>query len=77
MHPTKIVAIANWEESHTVDDVRVFLGLANYYRRFIEGSSKIVAPLKDLLKKERTRNWTEKSNVAFAELKRRIVSAWC
>jgi hypothetical protein len=39
-----------------VHDVRVFLGLANYYHKFIEGYSKIVAPLTDLLKKEKAWN---------------------
>lgn len=66
MDPTKIVAITDWEEPRTVHDVRVFLGLANYYRRFVEHYSKIVAPLIDLLKKERTWNWTERRKTVFA-----------
>jgi hypothetical protein len=41
MDPAKIIAITYWEEPHTMHDVRVFLGLANYYQIFIEGYSKI------------------------------------
>jgi hypothetical protein len=74
MDPTKIMRIAYCKDLCTMHDVRVFLGLANYYRRFIEGYSKIIAPLTYLLKKERSWNWMEKSKFAFKELKQIIVS---
>jgi hypothetical protein len=67
--------IADWEEPRTVHDVRVFLGLANYYRRFVEGYSNIIAPLTNLLKKERYWNWMVKSKTAFKEMKRTIIFA--
>jgi hypothetical protein len=55
--------------------MRVFLGLANYYHKFIEGYSKIVAPLTDLLKKEKAWNWTERRKSVFEEIKHIIVTA--
>lgn len=51
MDPRKVEDITDWEEPTTVQEVRSFLGLANYYRRFVEGYSKIVASLTNLLKK--------------------------
>ena len=52
MDPKKIVAITNWEELKKVAVLRSFLGLANYYMKFINGYSNIVVPLIDLLKKD-------------------------
>ena len=49
--PDKIQSILDWETPKSVKDVRSFLGLAGYYRRFIEGFSKLAKPMTDLLKK--------------------------
>ncbi|KAA3452502.1 polyprotein [Gossypium australe] len=51
MDESKIRAIVDWELPTKVTELRYFLGLANYYQRFIEGYSKITAPLTNLLKK--------------------------
>ena len=54
MDPQKVEAVANWEnweQPTTITEVRSFLGLAGYYRRFIEGFSKIVEPLHCLTRK--------------------------
>ena len=51
-----------------------FLGLANYYRQFVEGYLKITAPLTNLLKKNRQWNWMNKCREAFYELKCRLAS---
>jgi hypothetical protein len=57
MYPTKIRAIEDWEELKIVHEVRSFHGLVNYYCRFVEAYSKILASLNDLLKKNRSWNW--------------------
>ena len=45
MDPSKIETVLKWERSQTVTEVRSFLGLTRYYRRFVEGFSKMVSPL--------------------------------
>jgi hypothetical protein len=47
--PEKVTAVANWKRPTTVTEIRSFLGLAGYYRRFIEGFSKIAKPMTKLL----------------------------
>ena len=53
MDERKVQAMIDWPAPTKVTELRSFLGLANYYRRFIKGYSKIVSPLTDLLKKDR------------------------
>ena len=53
MDERKVQAVIDWPAPTKVTELRSFLGLANYYRRFIKGYSKIVSPLTDLLKKDR------------------------
>jgi hypothetical protein len=48
-----------------VGDIRSFLGLAGYYRRFIENFSKIVKPMTELLKKEKKFSWSEACESSF------------
>jgi len=50
--PAKIETMLNWERPKTVTEVRSFLGLAGYYRRFVEGFSKKVNPLTQLTRKD-------------------------
>ena len=52
MDPQKIEAIVNWKPPTNVSEVRSFLGLVGYYKKFVEGFSKIATPLTNLLKKE-------------------------
>lgn len=63
MDEGKVQAIKEWETPTKATELRSFLGLTNYYRRFIEGYSRRAAPLTDLLKKDRAWQWTPKSNV--------------
>ncbi|XP_059629608.1 uncharacterized protein LOC132272482 [Cornus florida] len=59
----------------TVTEIRSFLGLARYYRRFIEGFSKIAAPLTRLTRKDVKFVWNHRCEQAFEELKTRLTSA--
>lgn len=75
-NPDRITAIVNFETPKTVRQVRRFLGMTNYYRRFIADFSGVTAPISDLLKgKPRKINWTEKANEAFNHLKQLMISA--
>jgi len=50
--PVKIETVVKWERPQIVLEVRSFLGLAGYYRRFVEGFSKMVSPLTQLTRKD-------------------------
>jgi len=52
MEEAKIKAVLDWPVSKSVKDIQKFLGLANYYRRFIKGFAKIVKPLYELTRKK-------------------------
>ncbi|KAL0298889.1 UNVERIFIED_CONTAM: putative mitochondrial protein [Sesamum radiatum] len=64
----------DWGISSKITDLRSFLGLANYYRRFIKGYSKIVNPLMDLLRKDQKWEWIVACNDAFKLVKQTISS---
>src|SRR5438128_9573998 len=57
--PTKVEAILNWKTLTNVSEIRSFLGLARYYRRFIESFSKIALPMTQLFQKGVEFKWTE------------------
>jgi hypothetical protein len=69
MDPTKVEAIMEWHVPTNVTEVRSFMGLAGYYRQFIEGFSKVANPITELQKKNRKFVWTEKCAEAFWRLK--------
>ena len=73
--PQKVEAVANWEQPTTVTEVLSFLGLAGYYRRFIEGFSKIAGPLHGLTRKGVKFEWTDRCEGSFQTLKERLTSA--
>ena len=73
--PSKIEAVKNWPRPASVSEVRSFLGLAGYYRRFVEGFSKIAVPLTALTKKSTRFNWSDKCEASFQELKQRLITA--
>ena len=52
MDSTKVETVVKWESPKSVTKIRSFVGFAGYYRRFIEGFSKIVAPLTQLTQKD-------------------------
>ena len=73
--PAKIEAIKSWAAPTTPTEVRQFLGLAGYYRRFIEGFSKIAKPLTKLTQKNVKYEWGDKEEEAFQLLKEMLCSA--
>jgi hypothetical protein len=68
--PSKVEAVLAWEPPTNVTEIRSFLGLAGYYRRFIEGFSQKAAPMTKLLKKGTPFIWNEACENSFQELKR-------
>jgi hypothetical protein len=73
--PSKVASVTEWESPKNAGDIRSFLGLAGYYRRFIENFSKIAKPMTELLKKDKKFEWTDTCETSFQELKKRLVSA--
>jgi hypothetical protein len=72
--PSKVRVVLNWSPAKNVPEIRSFLELAGYYRRFIEGFSKIVKPLTILLEKGKEFKWDEKCQASFEELKKRLTT---
>jgi len=77
MSPDKIKDVLEWPEPRSVKDVQSFLGFANFYRRFIEGYSRVTAALSNLTKKGVQKMFALSADAreAFLELKRRFTSA--
>ena len=73
--PSKIEAVSKWEAPKSVSEIRSFLGLAGYYRKFIEGFSKLALPLTMLTRKGQAFVWDSKCEEGFQELKRRLTTA--
>jgi hypothetical protein len=73
--PEKIEAIKGWPRPKNISEVRSFMGLAGYYRRFIEGFSKIAHPITSLQKKGIKFEWTTKCEENFQHLKELLTSA--
>ncbi|XP_073030672.1 uncharacterized protein [Primulina eburnea] len=73
--PSKIESIKQWSIPKTVSEVRSFLGLAGYYRRFIADFSKIALPLTSLTRKAIKFEWTIECQQAFQTLKDKLTSA--
>jgi hypothetical protein len=72
---SKVKDVLNWMPPTNVSEIRSFLGLAGYYRRFIQDFSKIVKPMTKLLEKNKNFEWTEECRASFQELKKRLTSA--
>jgi hypothetical protein len=73
--PGRVRDVLNWKPPTTVSEIRSFLGLTGYYRRFIEGFSKIVKPLTSLLEKDKKYKWSEACHDSFEELRKRLTTA--
>jgi len=72
---SKVETMLKWERPQTVTEVRSFLGLAGYYRRFVEEFSKMVSPLTQLTRKDQPFSWIDKCEECFEEMKRRLTTA--
>ena len=73
--PKKIEAVSNLPPPTNLDQVRSFLGLAGYYRRFIPNFSHISSPLVNLTKKGSKFSWTDKQEQSFSLLKKLLCTA--
>ncbi|GJW71309.1 putative reverse transcriptase domain-containing protein [Tanacetum coccineum] len=73
--PAKIESIKDWESPKTPMEIHQFLGLAGYYRRFIEGFSKIAKSMTKLTQKGVKFDWGDKQEAAFQLLKQKLCSA--
>jgi RNase H-like domain found in reverse transcriptase/Reverse transcriptase (RNA-dependent DNA polymerase)/Retroviral aspartyl protease len=75
MDPAKVKCITDWESPANVKDVQAFLGFANFYRRFIQGFSRIVRSLVSLTRKDMKFLWSLACEKAFATLKTAFTTA--
>ncbi|GJS90880.1 putative reverse transcriptase domain-containing protein [Tanacetum coccineum] len=73
--PAKIESIKDWASPKSPTEIRQFLGLAGYYRRFIEGFSKIAKPMTKLTQKKVKFVWGDKQEATFQLLKQKLCSA--
>nr|GFD52631.1 putative reverse transcriptase domain-containing protein [Tanacetum cinerariifolium] len=75
MDLAKVKAITKWPRPTSKIEVRSFLGLARYYRRFVEGFLRLALPMTKLMRKGENFVWSEEREKSFEELKQRLVSA--
>jgi len=74
MEKKKVQGVVEWLVPKSVKDVQKFLGLANYYRRFVKDFAKIAKPLHETTRKGKKWEWGEKQQKAFEELKKRFMT---
>ena len=74
MDPSKVSAVLSWPTPESVHDIQVFLGFANFYRRFIQDYAKVTQPLTSLLRKDVQFEWTKIAAEAFGTLKQAFAS---
>jgi hypothetical protein len=73
--PSKVKDVLNWMPLMNASEIRSFLGLAGYYRRFIKDFSKISKPMTKLLEKNKTFEWTAECQTSFDDLMKCLTSA--
>jgi hypothetical protein len=72
--PSMVQDVLSCNAPTSVGDIQSFVGLAGYYRRFIEGFSKISKPMTELLKNDKKFEWTSTCEASFQELKKRLTT---
>jgi len=76
MSERKVESVINWRAPRSVKEVQIFIGFANFYRRFIKDFSKICTPITETLKGDKTSfHWGPKQDEAFTGLKKRFITA--
>ena len=73
--PEKTRAIQEWPIPRSISEVRSFIGLCSYYRKFVHHFAEIAAPLHDLTKKHAAFRWEERHHTAFSQLKTRHITS--
>jgi len=73
--PAKVEAVSDWPIPKSVAEIRSFLGLARYYKRFVKDFSKIVRSLTKLTRKGKNFIWSDVCQEVFEELKLRLTTA--
>ena len=73
--PAKVAAVQRWPQPSDIGQVRAFLGLGDYFRKFIQGYSNLVRPLNDLLHRDAKSAWDERCTAAFMGVKRALMHA--
>ena len=73
--PKKVKSMVHWRTPQTVHDIRSFLELASYYRRFVKGFSQIARPLTDLTKAKVSWKWSRVEEESFVKLKATLASS--
>ena len=71
----KVDAVLSWPMPTCVREVQGFLGLANFYRRFVKGFAAIAKPLTDLMRKDKDFTWGTEEEATFKKLKEALTSA--
>ena len=72
--PTKIEAVTKWERPKIVTEIRSFLGLAGYYRRFVKDFSLLATPMTQLTRKGVKFEWDSQCEASFQKLKRLLTT---
>ena len=75
VNPKKVEVIIEWKQLRNVIEVRSFLGLAGYYKRFVKGFSMTAAPMTRLLQRNVKFEWSEKCQISFDMLKALLTEA--
>ena len=73
--PEQVEAVMSWERPKSVFEIRIFLGFAGYYRRFIKDFTRLAAPMTRLTWNEVKFEWNDLCERAFQELKMRLTSS--
>ena len=73
--PSKVEAVVNAPAPQDLTQLRAFLGLLNYYSKFLSNLSEILHPLNNLLRKDQPWEWTAACNTAFVQAKRALASS--